>query len=240
MTERRKEDRPEGEDRRDFPRPPLALNLVLLLLGVALAIVAYAHNQKTEQQFKKVMLRGADTSAEIRRIREELSRMDLSGEALKRELESRTSAIKSKQASQFYISIDTQQRMFGLYYGVDLVREAPLTVGPPANVRTPEGSWSFPALKGSFAVERKHEGLSWKVPAWVYALHKQPVPPEPPRIPNGIGEYVIELPNDYLIHSEPAAESPLKGPKPGSFMVPAETLRAIWPRVKAGTRVYIF
>lgn len=240
MPERRKEERPESEDRREFPRPPLALNLILLALGTLLAVVAFAHNRSMERRFHDVMLRGAETPREIRRIRDELSRMDLTGEALKRELASRTAAIKSKQSSQFYLSIDTQRKMFGLYYGVDLVREAPLTVGPPTNVRTPNGSWSFPPLKGSFRVERKYEGLTWKVPEWVYAMSRQPLPAEPQRVPNGLGEYVIELPNNYLIHSPPSPESPLKGPKPGSFMVPAETLRAIWPRVKEGTRVYIF
>lgn len=240
MPERRKEHRPDSEDRRDFPRPPLLLNLILLALGILLAVVAYAHNRKMETQFQKVMLRGAETPREIRRIRDELSRMDLTGDALRRELASRTAAIKSKQASQFYLSIDTQRKLFGLYYGVDLVREAPLTIGPPTTVKTAEGTWSFPPLKGSVAVERKYEGLTWKVPAWVYALNKQPLPSEPARVENGLGEYVIELPNDYIIHSPPSPESPLKGPKPGSFMVPAETLHAIWPRVKEGTRVYIF
>jgi hypothetical protein len=71
-------------------------------------------------------------------------------------------------------------------------------------------------------------------------MNQQPQPSELKRVPNGVGQYIIELPNGYLIHSEPSPDSPLKGPKPGSFMVPAETLHAIWPRVREGTRVYVF
>jgi hypothetical protein len=240
MSDRRKEERDDQHDRRDWPRPPLLLNLVLLCLAAALAVLAYTHDRSMEKEFQKVMIRGAETPAEMRRIREEVSKMDLTGEALKKELASRTAAIKSKKSSQFYISIDTQKRVFGLYYGNDLVREAPVTIGPPRTIATTDGTLSFPAFKGSVAVERKYEGLNWKVPQWVYVMNGQPVPSEPQRAANGIGEYIIELPNDYLIHSEPSADSPLKGPKPGSFMVPAETLRAIWPRVEQGTRVYIF
>ena len=67
-----------------------------------------------------------------------------------------------------------------------------------------------------------------------------PIPASRPVIENGLGKYVIFLPDNYVIHSPPAADSPLHGPKPGSFMVPEEDLAAIWPRVTKETRVYIF
>ena len=50
-------------------------------------------------------------------------------------------------------------------------------------------------------------------------------------MPNGLGRYVIFLPNSYVIHSPPPPDSPLQGPKPGSFMVPEADLAAIWPRI---------
>ena len=60
-----------------------------------------------------------------------------------------------------------------------------------------------------------------------------------PAINNGPGRYVIILPDDQVILS-PARDSPLKGPKPGSFMVPEADLQAIWDRITPATRVYIF
>ena len=47
------------------------------------------------------------------------------------------------------------------------------------------------------------------------------------------GRYSIFLPNDRVISS-------LKSPKPGSFTVPAEDLKAIWDRITPETRVYVF
>jgi hypothetical protein len=51
---------------------------------------------------------------------------------------------------------------------------------------------------------------------------------------------VIFLPDGYVIHSPPPPESPLQGPKPGSFMVSEADLAALWPRITNQTRVYIF
>jgi len=54
------------------------------------------------------------------------------------------------------------------------------------------------------------------------------------------GKYVILLPNGYVIHSPPPPGGPLTGAKPGSFMIAEEEMRAIWPRISATTRVYIY
>ncbi|HXM76073.1 MAG TPA: hypothetical protein VN971_04800, partial [Thermoanaerobaculia bacterium] len=56
----------------------------------------------------------------------------------------------------------------------------------------------------------------------------------------GLGRYVIVLSEDAVIHSPPPPESPLKGVKPGSFLVPEADLAAIWKRVGPRTRVYVF
>jgi hypothetical protein len=89
-------------------------------------------------------------------------------------------------------------------------------------------------------VEAKIVGHAWRVPEWLYVVNKQPVPAERPVIENGLGKYVIFLPNGYAIHTQPSADSPLQGPKPGSYMVSEDVLRAIWPRIHKGTQVYIF
>ena len=74
----------------------------------------------------------------------------------------------------------------------------------------------------------------------VHAIGKEHAGAARAVVPNGLGRYVIFLPNSYVIHSPPPPESPLQGPKPGSFMVSEADLAAIWPRITTQTRVYIF
>ena len=53
-------------------------------------------------------------------------------------------------------------------------------------------------------------------------------------------EFTIFLSNGRVIHSSSAKDGPLKGPKPGSFMVPKADLQAIWDKITPETRVYVF
>ena len=87
---------------------------------------------------------------------------------------------------------------------------------------------------------RKYEKGDWTVPEWVYRMNGEKPPKAPRTVANGLGRYVIVLENQYVIHSPPAADSPLRGAKPGSFMVPEADLAAIWKRVGPETRVYVF
>lgn len=177
----------------------------------------------------------------MNQVREQLAAMDLSEEELRSELEARAKMVESLENDEFYISIDTEQRKFRLQYGSDIVREADLVIGEPATFRARDGAqWTFAPLRGAFEVTGKETGLAWRVPIWVYLMNGKPPPPARPVIRNGIGTYVILLPNSYIIHSPPSASSPLKGAKPASFMVPESDLRAIWPRVRRGTKVFVF
>jgi hypothetical protein len=126
-------------------------------------------------------------------------------------------------------------------FGRAVVREADVQIGDAKTITSPAGkTWTFLPLKGAFSVTGKEDGYAWAVPEWVYAMRNQPAPTERAVVPNGLGRYVIFLPNSYVIHSPPPPESPLQGPKPGSFLVPEADLAAIWPRITPQTRVYIF
>ena len=99
-------------------------------------------------------------------------------------------------------------------------------------------TWTFVPLKGEFTVLGKESDYVWNVPDWLYAMNGRP--PAQESVRNGLGKYVVVLRNNYVVHSPPPPESPLQGPKPGSFMVPEADLAAIWPRISTETRVYIF
>jgi len=219
----------------------LWLNLTLLLIGVGIALGARVHRQKLNHQFDQMIASDTNSPAEVQQIKAELSKMDLDQSELKQQLEQRLEYLKSMKTDQFYLGIDTKSKTMEFHYGADVVRTMPVEIGPPQTIADSKGkTFSFPALKGGFNIVGKEEGFAWKPPEWVYTMNHQPVPEDRSPVPNGLGKLVIFLPNNYVIHTQPAPESPLKGVKPGSFMVPESDLRAIWPRITSQTHVYIF
>lgn len=241
MPERRSHTRPGAPERRTFPRPPLWLNLALLVLAVATFLYAKHHRDAIREKSAILMRPSPASPAEMNRIKAELADMDLTREQLERELDGRMKFLQTIQGEQFYISIDTQRRKLTFRLGREVVREADLQIGAARTITSPDGKqWTFTPLKGGFNVVGKEEGYAWQVPEWLYVMNGQKAPAERPVIQNGLGRYVIFLPNNYVIHSPPPESSPLKGAKPGSYMVPEADLAAIWPRVTRNTRVYIF
>jgi hypothetical protein len=219
MSERRSTDRPGPSERRSFPRPPLWLNLLLLLLGIGGLAYARMHRQRVATDFADVITEQARTPADVRRMKDELAEMDLSRGSLQRDLEGRLKFAASLKSEDFYLSIDTSARKLRFYYG---------------------DTWTFLPIKGAFPVEAKLVHYAWPVPEWVYAMNGQPIPQTLPTVPDGLGAYALLLPNGYAIHTPPSAASPLQGAKPGSYLVAEDVLMAIWPRIHAGTQVYIF
>jgi hypothetical protein len=230
MPERR--DDPGAPERRSFPRPPLWLNLLLLLLGVAGFLYARYDRQRVSQKFSRILAEEARTPADVKALKEELSAIDLSHAELQRELEGRMKFVASLKSENFYLSIDTRERKMRFYYGDAILREDDVAIGEAKTISANDRTWTFVPLKGAFPVEGKVVGLDWRVPEWL--------DPNRPVVPNGLGKYVLFLPNGYVIHTPPAEDSPLQGPKPGSYMVPDESLAAIWPRIHRGTQVYIY
>ena len=239
MPERRDEPWPGAVERRSFPRPPLWLNLLLLI--IAAATFAYAkHRRTTLDEKTSVLFRKSESSpAELNRIRDELAQMDLTKQQLAKELDGRMQYLQTLQSEQFYIAIDTAKKKLLFRFGKEVARDADVQIGEAKTITAKGGrTWTFYPLKGGFNVTGKDADYAGAVPEWVYAMRGKE--PQHQTVKNWLGQYVIYLPNGYVIHSPPPSDSPLQGPKPGSFMVPAEDLAAIWPRITTQTRVYIF
>lgn len=230
------------QERRRFPRPPLWLNLLLVI--VALATFVFAQYQRNEIDTKTAILFTPTKSnpAAVNQIREELSQMDVTEGQLKRELDARMEYLQTIDSEQFYLSVDTARKKLALRLGKDVVREADIQIGDAKTVKSGAKTWTFVPVKGAFTVTDKKTNYGWVVSEWAYALRGEPVPAVRQNIANGLGSYVVFLPDGYLIQSPPPASSPLAGmPKPGSIMVPEADLAAMWPRITPGqTRVYIF
>ena len=241
MLDRRAQESPGARERRSFPRPPLWLNLVLLLLGIGGILFARHHRDRVSSQFAHVINEEARTPADVRKLKNELAQADLSRDQLQGELEGRLQFVSGLKSEDFYLSIDTRARKMRFYYGDSVLREADVAIGETRTIATPEKQWTFIPLKGAFPVEAKIVDHDWRVPEWVYAARNESVPAQRPTIANGLGKYVIFLPNGYAIHTQPGPDSPLQGAKPGSYMVPEDFMAAIWPRIhKDKTQVYTF
>jgi len=228
-------------ERRSFPRPPLWLNLLLLI--IALATFAYAkHHRNVVLQKTRALFSAENSPGELNRMRAELAQMDLTKAQLAKELDGRMQFVQSLQGEDFYISIDTQTKKMQFRFGRAVVRETDVQIGEPKTLTSSRTgkTWTFFPLKGGFNVVDKDDSYATAIPEWVYALRNEPAPESRPTVHNWLGHYVIFLPNNYVIHSPPPGSSPLRGPKPGSFMVPEDDLAAIWPRISNQTRVYIF
>jgi hypothetical protein len=217
--------------------------LNLLLLIIAAATFAYARHQRDVIDGKTSLLLRPDANspAELNRMRGELSQLDLTQAQLRHEIDGRLQYIQSLQSEEFYLSIDTRRKKLQFRLGPTVVREADVQIGEATTIRSPTGkTWTFLPLKGGFSVIGKEQGYAWPVPEWIYAIRARREPAVREVVPNGLGRYVIFLPDGYVIHSPPPPESPLQGPKPGSFMVSEADLAALWPRITNQTRVYIF
>jgi hypothetical protein len=214
-------------ERRSFPRPPLWLNLLLLV--TAAATFAYAKHQRDAIDDKTAILfrHSPNSPAELNRMRDELSQMDLTQDQLKNEIDGRMQYLQSLKSEEFYLSIDTQRKKLQFRLGPAIVREADVQIGEAKTITSPNGKkWTFLPLKGGFNVIGKDDDYAWTVPEWVYGMRGEREPANHQVVSNGLGHYVIFLPNGYVVHSPPPPDSPLQGPKPGSFMVTEADLAA--------------
>ena len=225
---------------RKLPRPRTRTVLVLFVLVLVGAVGASVHRRVLEADFEARVARSRATPYEIKRIRRELADLEIDEKTLAGALDARLKHVEATKRNEFYMSIDTRKKVFAFRFADKTLRDAPVEIGAPQTIAAGKKTWTFAPLTGSFNVRGKIRDGNWRVPAWVYLRTGGKPPRELPTVKNGLGKYVILLGNDYVIHSPPAPGSPLKGAKPGSFMVPEADLAAIWRRVGPETRVYVF
>ena len=225
---------------RKLPRPETRTLLILFVVVLVAAIVATVHRRQLESEFGMRVSRSRATPYEIKRIRAELADLELDEKALATALDTRLKRVQAAKRNEFYVSIDTKRKTFAFRFADKTLRDARVEIGPPRTISSGKKSWTFAPLTGAFNVQGKVQDGNWRVPEWAYLASGARPPRTLPTVKNGIGKYVLLLGNDYVIHSPPSPDSPLKGPKPGSFMVPEADLAAIWRRVGPETRVYVF
>ncbi len=142
MPERRTEQRAGSSDRRDILRPPLWLNLALLLVAVAASLFAARQRRAIDAEFTRTFSKSYAGPSELDTITAELAEMNLAKGALDKELESRVAYMGSLKALDFYLSVDTAKKTFVLKFGNEVVRQASVQIAPTFG-------------KGAFAVSGK-------------------------------------------------------------------------------------
>jgi hypothetical protein len=222
-------------------RPPLVATLSVLLAAVVLAAIALAHRRQLDRRFAAVVVDAPAEPFEIQRIRRDLAALELDEKSLERELDARLAAVESQESEDFYLVLDRAARKLTLRLGDRIVREAALEYREPRQILSASNDRLPPApLSGAFTVREKLERPVWKAPSSAWAAAGRRTPSAGGEIAGGLGRYVIVLTEEVVIHSPPPPESPLRGPKPGSFLVPEADLAAIWKRIGPETRVYVF
>src|SRR5260370_37718094 len=94
-----------GRERRSFPRPPLWLNLLLLI--IAAATFAYAKHQRNDVLEKTTApFHNENCPAELQRMRDEVAQMHLTKDQLSMQLELRMQHIPSLHGGAIYTSSD--------------------------------------------------------------------------------------------------------------------------------------
>lgn len=231
----------DGRRRPKLFRPPLSWTLWLLAGSLALASGALYHRRSLDRRSAEIFSQHRGAPFEIQKLRQDLSDLELDEASLSRELDARLDYIGNLENDEFFLVVDTHAKRFFLRLGDTVLRESPLEVGPPRQFTPKRGERrSLPPLTGAFSVRGKALDAAWKAPEWAYEAAGRRPPKPLPSIPRGLGKYVIELSEGYVIHSPPSPASPLKGPKPGSFLVQEADLAAVWPRIGPKTRVYVF
>jgi len=226
---------------RKLPRPPVAVNLLLLAIGILGGYGAYAHRRSVDARLAVLLREDSAVPFQIKKIRLDLAELETDEASLSRELDARLAYARAQKAQEFYLVLDRAKRRFAFKYADRVVRDGCFEIGAPDSITDGRGShWSFPALTGSFSVQEKLEQPAWKPPAWVYAIRRETPPRDASPIPGGLGRYVLQFADGYVLHSPPPEDSPLKGARPGSFMISEQDLGAIWRRIGPGTRIYIF
>src|SRR5205809_7515356 len=86
---------PYGRERRSFPRPPLWLNLLLLVIAAATFAYANYHRRIVQQKTAMLFQHTGSTPAELNRIRDDLSQMDVTKQQLAHELDGRMQYLES-------------------------------------------------------------------------------------------------------------------------------------------------
>lgn len=144
-----------------------------------------------------------------------------------------------------YLVINTTENRFLLYSNKKLIRQGFCSSGSYTRLATPEGTrqWIFKTPKGKFRIQGKIINPLWIRPDWSFIEEGLPVPPadDQSRYEYGVlGDYALNLGDDYLIHGTLYKRFLGMPVTHGCVRLNDDDLEAIYNTLNIGSRVFIF
>src|SRR5262245_41443322 len=95
---------------RKLPRPPLAVNLFLLAIGILGGLGAYAHRRSLDSRLASLLKQDSAAPFQIQKIRLDLAELETDEATLSKELDARLAYARAQKAQEFYLVLDRAKR----------------------------------------------------------------------------------------------------------------------------------
>ena len=165
--------------------------------------------------------------------------------AMEDEVEALRYKVGRRVKNDLHILVDTKANKLYVKKGLTLLWDADCSVGRGGMLTDKRTGrrWEFVTPRGQFDVREKIEKPLWRKPDWAFVEENKPVPPpnDPSRlVEGGLGAYVFNLGDGYLIHGT-QNEAVLGHPvSHGCVRLGAADLKRLYETVPKWTRVYIY
>jgi hypothetical protein len=218
--------------RQAYPRVVAAMVLGIGVLVLTDLVLAYKRMQYGRELAR---MRASMTETERQRVdaiaASEDNRLAIAVELARRE---------ALGDAELHLAVDTENGLLFLERQGARLREMRVRLGPEATVGTPPDAVLLAPPLGKRSVARVVDGsYRWKVPEWVYADRRWPMPGDR-QIAGALGPLAIFLDSGAVLYSRPAV-GPLSDVSyilPGSVRAEASDFEAIREILRPGMAVY--
>lgn len=142
-----------------------------------------------------------------------------------------------------YLIVNTTQNRFYLYSGSQLIRQGPCSTGSNTKLVKGTQEWKFKTPRGVHKVESKAKNPIWAKPNWAFIEEGLPIPPrdDPSRFdPYTLGDYKLEIGDDYMIHGTLYKRLIGMPVTHGCIRMLDEDIEAVFKTLPIGAKVIIY
>jgi L,D-transpeptidase YbiS len=142
-----------------------------------------------------------------------------------------------------YLIVNTTQNRFYLYSGNQLIRQGPCSTGSNTKLVKGNQEWKFKTPRGVHRVESKAKNPVWAKPNWAFIEEGLPIPPRdhPSRFdPYTLGDYKVEIGDDYMIHGTLYKRLIGMPVTHGCIRMLDEDIEAVYKTLPIGAKVIIY
>jgi len=122
---------------------------------------------------------------------------------LKKDIDVLKTKLDKLSPGKVYMVINTTENIFKLYKEGKLFRTGLCSTGSQVIMETDKKSYRFETPRGVLTVKNKRKDPVWTKPDWAFIEEGLPIPPQGSkerRDENVLGDYALDLGNQYMIH----------------------------------------